>query len=145
VTRPIALILIALGCLAGTAAAADPPLGAYQEPAPRVVPESHANDFVNELLQRRGGVQRVSQEELRKGVVIQAQRTKPKRPKKAAPRSEVPTVVEAPRLDSGPAERAGVASPLDADQPGMLVGLVVAGLLGALGLALWLTDSRKKA
>ena len=37
VTRQIALILIALGCLAGTAAAADPPLGAYQEPAPRVV------------------------------------------------------------------------------------------------------------
>jgi hypothetical protein len=38
-----------------------------------------------------------------------------------------------------------VASPVDADHPGMLVGLVVAGLLGAIGLALWLADSRKKA
>ena len=54
-------------------------------------------------------------------------------------------MVALPRLDSGPAERAGVASAVDADQPGMLVGLVVAGLLGALGLALWLTGSRKKA
>jgi hypothetical protein len=144
VTRPIALILIALGCLTGTAAAEDPPLGAYQEPAPRLVPESHATGFVNELLERRGGPQ-LSQDDLRKGVVVQAARGKPKGPKKAVPRSQPPKVVAAPRLDSGPAERAGVTSPADADQPGLLVGLVVAGLLGALGLALWLTDSRKKA
>jgi hypothetical protein len=145
VTRLIALILIVLGCLAGTAAAADPPLGAYQEPAPRPVPESHAVGFVNELLERRGGPQRVSRDELRKGVVIKAARDKPKDPKKARPRADAPTVIAAATFDSGPAERAGVASPVDADRPGMLMGLVVAGLLGALGLALWLTDSRKKA
>jgi hypothetical protein len=147
VTRLIApiLILIVAGCVAGTAAAADPPLGAYQEPAPRPVPEQNAVGFVNELLERQGGVQRVSRDDLRKGVVVQAERTKPKGPKKAGSLSEAPTAVAARRLDSGPAERAGVASPVDADQPGMLVGLVVAGLLGALGLALWLADSRKKA
>ena len=65
-TRTIALILIALGCLAGTAFAADPPLGAYQEPAPRVVPVEKAVGFVNELLERRGGQQRVSKDVLRK-------------------------------------------------------------------------------
>lgn len=144
-TRQITLILIVLGCLAGTAAAADPPLGAYQEPAPQVVPEENAVGFVNELLEQRRGSQRVSKDDLRKGVVIQAARAKPKSTTKAPPRSQAPTVVAAPRLDSGPAERAGVASPVDADQPGMVLGLVVAGLLGALGLALWLTDSRKKA
>jgi hypothetical protein len=145
VTRAVPLILIAVGCLVGTATAADPPLGAYQEPAPRVVPEEHATGFVNELLERRGGPQRVSKEELRKGVVIKAAR-KPKDPKKApAPeRSEAPTVVAAAAFDSGPAERAGVAAPVDADQPGMVLGLIVAGLLGALGLALWLAGSRKK-
>jgi hypothetical protein len=144
VTRKVALILLAFGCLTGTAVAADPPLGAYQEPAPRVVPEEHAVGFVNELLER-GGAKRVSRDELRTGIVVETERPKPKGPKKSSPRSDAPTVVAAPSLDSGPAERAGVASPVDADHPGMLVGLVVAGLLGAIGLALWLADSRKKA
>jgi hypothetical protein len=144
VTRQIGLTLIVLGCLAGPAAAADPPLGAYQEPAPRPVPESHALGFVNELLERRGGVQRVSRDELRMGVVIKAARDKPKDPK-ARPRADAPTVIAAATFDSGPAERAGVASPVDADRPGMLMGLVVAAVLGALGVALWLTDWRKKA
>jgi hypothetical protein len=146
VRRQVALIFIGLGCLAGTASAADPPLGAYQEPAPRVVPEQHAVGFVNELLERRGGPQRVSREELKTGIVLESRKPKPTKPRKnAPPRAETPSDVVVPRLDSGPAERAGVAAPVDADQPGMVVGLVVAGLLGALGLALWLTDSRKKA
>jgi hypothetical protein len=144
VKRAIALMLLVLG-LAGTAAAADPPLGAYQEPAPQVVPEQHAVGFVNELLERGDGPQRVSKEELRKGVLIKTARDKPKDRKKAPPPAVTPTVVAAASFDGGPAERAGVAAPVDADQPGMVVGLVVAALLGALGLALWLTDSRKKA
>ena len=77
--------------------------------------------------------------------MIKAARDEAEDSKKARPRSDAPTVVAATSFDTGPAERAGVASPVDADQPGMVVALVVAGLLGALGLALWLTDSRKKA
>ncbi len=138
------MVLFVLGCLAGTAAAADPPLGAYQEPAPRPVPEENAVGFVNELLERRGRPKRVSQEELRQGVVIKTARSKPTDSKQASARAVAPTVVAAATFDSGPAERAGVASPVDADQPGMVLGLIVACLLGALALALRLTESRKK-
>ena len=51
--------------------------------------------------------------------------------------------MEPPPFDNGPAERAGVASPADADLPGMLLGLVVAGLLALLGLSLWLAERPK--
>jgi hypothetical protein len=118
------------------------------------LPEEHAVGFVNEMLKRRGGAKRVSKAELRTGIVLatdKAQRAGPANsPRKTTPpRADEPAAAQSidvtPRFDSGPAERAGVASPVDADRPGMLAGLLVAGLLAALGLTLRLADSRKKS
>jgi len=154
-------LLLAAGCLAGAAVAGprgeepSPPLGAYQEPAPEGQPEEHAVDFVNGILKERGGQKRVSKNELRAGVVLAAKPTSTGRsetPQPARRRQPITSPAsgaangdgQIPRIDIGPAKRAGVAAPVDQERPGMLVGLVVAALLAALGLALELAGRARK-
>jgi hypothetical protein len=163
-------LLLASGCLsddafAGTRRAEAPPqppgnLGAYQEPAPAAPKEKHAATFVNALLKQRGARKRVSVQELRGGVVLATRPNKPHQTGSAPPaarrRSHAPppslggtgsgveSLGRLPQADLGPAQRAGVASPIDQEVPGALVGLIVAALFAAIGITLEVTGRRRK-
>ncbi len=169
-------LLFAVACLAGlastgiedAAAQPPPPTGAYQ-PAPEAPKETHATDFVNELLKKRGAATRVTTPELRGGVVFEPRpdvtegsgeqanppppAATPPPPPPAAPTPPPPppatpgkaeSAVRLPRPDVGPAERAGVASPVDQDVPGTLVGLAVGVILAAVGVVLEVTGRRRR-
>jgi hypothetical protein len=138
-----------------TAPAAQPPrrtddgrLGAYQEPAPRAQQEKHATKFVNQILERTGARVRVSKVELRQGVALSPPRSPPRatraekrkqaiRAEKREHRSRLP-VTRAPtiELDLGPTRRAGLSTPSNQRVPGEVLGLVLAGVLAAVGAGL---------
>jgi hypothetical protein len=126
--------------------ATSPPIGAYQEPAPETPNEKYGADFVNELLKRRDLKARVATPELRQGVVLPPVPTRkvrsasPKQPRSDDDSSER----QLPQPDAGPAERAGVASPVDQDVPGTLVALAVGVILAAVGVVLEATGRRRR-
>jgi hypothetical protein len=125
---------------------ASPPIGAYQEPAPRAPDEKHARDFVNELLEQGGTTKRVTTRELRGGVVLAPPAAKPP-PPPPSPRpssEEREPTKQLPPPDTGPAERAGVGTPVDQDVPGVLLGLGAAVILAAVGVTLELSDRRRR-
>jgi hypothetical protein len=140
-------------------------LGAYQEPSPRPEPVQKAAAFVNTILKRDRTPTRVTVPQLQAGVALEtaakvvpgpATGPRPSRPKPmpkprpssaraarvVAPRSQAATT---PRLTSrpvvptgaaAPVARAGVSEARDQTVPGLAPGLIVAGLLAGLGLAL---------
>jgi hypothetical protein len=143
------------------AVASPPPgnVGAYQEPAPKSPSEQHASNFVNQLLRERGATKRVSIRDLRTGVVLAA-RADTSRAGGSAESSTGSSVLppvnvhgargtvvkadELPRPDPGPTERAGVPAPGDQAVPGLLLGLVVAAALAAVGVVLEVSDRRQR-
>jgi hypothetical protein len=158
-------LLFAVACFAasagtvteGAAAQPPPPEGAYQAPAPEARNETHATDFVNELLKKRGATTRVTTPELSGGVVLEPRpvvtegsgrqadppAAAPPPPPSAAP-GKAENAVRLPRPDAGPAERAGIASPVDQDVPGTLIGLAVGVILAAVGVVLEVTGRRRR-
>ena len=140
------LLVLAVGYVAiatERAGAQPPPIGAYQEPAPSAPNETHATDFVNELLKARGVTKRVTTPDLRGGIVLKPAN----RPSGAAtpkPSGKPKPSVKLPRPDAGPAERAGLGGPADQDVPGVLLGLVVGVILAAVGVVLEITGRRRR-
>jgi hypothetical protein len=157
---PTLVLVIAVGVCgqasAATEAAPPPgPVGAYQQPAPETPDDKHAKDFVNDLLKTRGSKSRVTAPDLRGGVVLAPRPDvtaddrddEPSAPPPTQPRDtpgDVEHEAQLPSPDAGPAERAGVASPVDQDVPGILVGLVIGVVLAAVGVVLEVSDRRQR-